>query len=215
MEPQNLYSADHHFFHDAILDWCAESRPFDNLSQMHDYLIEVHNARATSSTDVYFLGDFICGKRVDETRLRKIFEKLKGRKHLVTGNHDTALLGNLRWSSTPSAYKTVNDNGRRIFLAHYAMYSWPGLQRGAFHFYGHTHGRLPSHGRSIDVGVDAWNLAPATADEVIARMAAWNTDFETYDPERGSLITCADENRLVTEPSGAAIQGYRPKPFAP
>ncbi|MCS4088976.1 metallophosphoesterase [Rhizobium sp. BK176] len=196
-QPDRLYCADHHFFHEGILTHCAESRPFDNVSQMNEYMIEAHNARASNSTDVYILGDFACGHKLDGAQIRKVFEKLKGRKHLIIGNHDEKnqdILG-LRWSSRPSFMKMVKDKDRSILLCHYALRSWPGLFYDAYHFYGHTHGRLPSQGRSMDVGVDSWNLSPRTASEIIERMRNWNPDFETYAPERKTLITCAEENQ--------------------
>lgn len=194
MTEHKVYTADHHFFHAAMLQWFPDSRPFSTLSQMHEYMIEQHNARVSNSTDVYILGDFAYGNRLDEKEVRKIFEKLKGRKHLVTGNHDDRTVLGLRWSSPPRSELIVKDGDRKIFLNHYAVRSWPGFYNGSFHFYGHTHGKLPSIGRSIDVGVDAWNMAPVTASEAIARMREWNADFDSYTPERKSVITCAEDN---------------------
>lgn len=194
MDEHNLFCADHHFFHQSMLGWFPETRPFSNLSQMHEALIEAHNARASNSTNVYMIGDFAYGHKVDEAQIRKVFEKLKGRKHLILGNHDNRATLNLRWSSEPRPWHTVKDGDRRIFLCHYAIHSWPGFYNGDYHFYGHTHGKLPSRGRSMDVGVDSWNLAPVTASEVIARMKEWNTDFDTYTPERKTVITCAEDN---------------------
>lgn len=198
MENDKLYCADHHFFHRSMLEWFPGSRPFDNINQMHEYMIESHNARATNQTDVYILGDFVYGKKskeIEEKHVTKIFEALKGRKHLILGNHDNNQMTlNQRWSSPPCFSKVVNDNGRRIFLCHYAIHSWPGFYNGTFHFFGHTHGKLPTHGKMMDVGVDAWGLSPVNADQVIARMKDWNSDFDTYTPERRTVITCAEEN---------------------
>jgi calcineurin-like phosphoesterase family protein len=216
MDQQKLYSADHHFFHELMLRELPGTRPFDNVSQMNEYMIEAHNARASNSTDVYFLGDFACGRKLEGSQIRKVFEKLKGRKHLIIGNHDDNRdILDLRWSSRPSFSKKINDNGRTIFLCHYALHSWPGFYADGFHFYGHTHGKLPSRGRMMDVGVDAWNLSPVTATEVISRMQEWNPDFETYTPERRTVITCAEENhpdddyvpKKLNEPG---YGGYRP-----
>lgn len=192
-----LYAADHHFFHRGVLDWCSDTRPFDNLRDMHDAIIEAHNARAERSTDVYFLGDF--AGPCDDKELEKVFNAMKGRKHLVIGNHDNRAVLRLRWSSQVKPWNTVKDGDRRIFLCHYAIHSWPGMYNGHYHFYGHTHGKLPSHGRSIDVGLDSWQLAPRTADEIIARMAEWNPDFDSYTPERRKVILSADDNAPEAE----------------
>jgi calcineurin-like phosphoesterase family protein len=215
MDQHKLYSADHHFFHEMMLKEFPGSRPFDNVSQMNEYLIEAHNARASNSTDVYFLGDFAYGRKLEASQIRKVFEKLKGRKHLIVGNHDNKDILDLRWSSQPSFSKKINDNGRTIFLCHYAVHSWPGFYSQGFHFFGHTHGKLPTHGRMMDVGVDAWNLSPVTANEVIERMKNWNPDFETYTPERRTVITCAEENHTDDEyvpemRNEPGYGGYRP-----
>lgn len=189
---EKIYCADHHFFHQPILDWAADTRPFRTLDQMHEALVEAHNARAENSTDVYIIGDF--AYKAEEKKLRKIFEKMKGRKHLIYGNHDNREVLNLRWSSEPKPWRTVKDGDKKIFLCHYAVASWPGMYNKHYHMYGHTHGKLPSHGRSIDVGVDAWDMSPVSADEAIARMKTWNTDFDNYWPERNSVIQCSEDN---------------------
>jgi calcineurin-like phosphoesterase family protein len=199
-----------------MLEWFPETRPFSNLSQMHEYMIESHNARVTNSTDVYFLGDFAYGRKIDEKELRKIFEKLKGRKHLITGNHDNRAVLDLRWSSAPRSEATVSDGEHRIYLNHYAVRSWPGFYNGHLHFYGHTHGKLPSQGRSIDVGVDCWHMAPTTASEAVARMKLWNPDFDSYRPERKRVILCAEDNVPEDEAYTPELRnapgygGYRP-----
>lgn len=188
---ERLYTADAHLFHPAMLKWFPDSRPFSTIKQMNEMIVENHNARAFKDTDTYIIGDL--SVKGDLKELRKLFAAMKGSKHLILGNHDDDEVQSLPWS-TISAFKKVKDNGNNIFLSHYPIYSWPGMYSGAFHFFGHTHGKLPSHGRSIDVGVDAWNLCPVNASEAIARMKEWNADFDTYTPERKTVITCAEEN---------------------
>lgn len=198
MNEDILYCADHHFLHGGhpdrpragVIEWC--NRPFANIDEMTEFMIEAHNAVAERGTDVYIVGDFAIGK--DFKAKQKIFDKMKGRKHLIYGNHEKNDTMRLGWSSEPKFMHTVEDNGRHIALCHYAIRSWPGMYRGHYHFYGHTHGRLPSHGRSMDVGVDSWGYAPVRADDVIARMIEWNSDFETYAPERKEIIDCAENN---------------------
>jgi hypothetical protein len=83
----------------------------------------------------------------------------------------------LPWAETPveSARITAQDASGaevRLFLAHYAHRSWPGLWRGVRHLYGHTHGALSDTRRSCDVGVDAWDRQPVRLDAVIMRQDA-------------------------------------------
>lgn len=197
-----FYSADHHFLHGGndpsnprrgVIEWCK--RPFDNVDDMTEALIEAHNSVVERSTNVIFLGDFAVGR--DSRAIQKIFDKLKGRKHLIIGNHDRNDVQRLRWSSDPSHRKTIQDGPFKIYLDHMPIHSWPGMYHRpnpVYHFHGHTHGRLPSRGRMIDVGVDSWDFAPIRAVDAIARMREWNADFDDYAPERSDIIRSAEEN---------------------
>jgi calcineurin-like phosphoesterase family protein len=188
---EKLYTADQHLFHESMLTWFPDTRPFSSVKDMNDYIVEQHNARAEKGTDVYIIGDLAV--KGDDREVRKCFDAMKGSKHLIMGNHDNGLIMGLRWS-TVRPWHTVKDNGRRIYLQHVPATSWPGIHNGTFHFYGHTHGKLPSHGKSIDVGVDSWGLTPVTADEAVARMMEWNPDFDNYTPERKTVIACREDN---------------------
>lgn len=181
-----FFSADHHFGETGIIGFC--NRPFESSEEMDDAMIRRHNDRVERSDDVYFLGDF--SSSYDVKYLQHIFERLKGRKHLVIGNHDCKQVLRLNWSSAPAPRKIIKDNEGQVFnLSHYSERSWDRMYRGAFHLYGHTHGKLPGIGKSTDVGVDAWDFAPATSNEVIERMMLWNSDFDTYAPEEAHIIT--------------------------
>lgn len=180
-----FFTADQHYGHQGVIDFV--DRPFSSVSDMDDMMIWKHNERVSRSDDVYMLGDFSISH--DLKYLRKIFDKLNGRKHLIIGNHEKKSALKLNWSSKPSHFKKIKDDeGRVIVLSHYSQRSWDGMYKGAFHFYGHTHGRLQGIGRSTDVGVDAWDFGPVTAAEAIERMMVWNPDFETYAPEVDEVI---------------------------
>lgn len=47
------------------------------------------------------------------------------------------------------------------------------LPVGAWHLYGHSHGRLSPQGRSLDVGVDCHNFRPISLDELTERMSVF------------------------------------------
>jgi hypothetical protein len=66
----------------------------------------------------------------------------------------------------------VKDNGKRVWLSHYSHRTWPGAGKGAFHFYGHSHGSLEGIGLSRDVGVDMPDVQfrPRTFAELTSAM---------------------------------------------
>lgn len=198
-----LVTADQHFGHQGIL---KRGRPFQTVEDMDDAMIERHNKRVGKKDHVFFVGDFSGSS--DEKYLRKIFHALNGQKHLVPGNHDSKQVLNLPWATpvrlqvTLSAdaedsnypweqpfkdRRIVKQPGRKFILSHFAPLSWDYMYSGSFLLYGHTHGKLPGRGRSIDVGVDSWGYQPITPDEAIAAMKKYNPDFNNYIPEQESI----------------------------
>lgn len=155
---RKFFLSDTHFNHTNILR--MQPRPFKSIEQHDEAMIERWNAVVSDDDVVYHLGDFALGLNNPE-RIRSIFSRLRGRKFLVYGNHDVRRDGDLHptiaglgWEVRPEAIMFVKDEGQHIVLSHYAQRCWQGRSKGAWHFYGHAHGRLPAEGRSRDVGVD-------------------------------------------------------------
>jgi calcineurin-like phosphoesterase family protein len=173
---QKFYTSDHHFGHQLMLTAC--DRPFETTREMDEFLIEAWNSVVRKDDLVFHLGDFSMGLG-DAARVQSIFRRLNGRKRLVLGNHDFSkpntvhpTVAALGWDASPAAAMETTDEGERVYLSHYAARTWPGQHKGAFHFYGHSHGRLPAFGRSRDVGVDCpdTGYAPRTFKQLVAAM---------------------------------------------
>ena len=82
----NYYIADTHFGHDNIRK--LSNRLFNTIEEMDKAIIDNWNSIVTDNDDVYILGDFSY-KSEDKIVYLK---QLKGRKHLIVGNHDGKLL---------------------------------------------------------------------------------------------------------------------------
>lgn len=213
-----LVSADHHFGHKGIL---KRGRPFQTVEEMDEALIERHNKRTGKRDHVFFVGDFSGSN--DEKYLRKIFHALNGQKHLIPGNHDSKQVMQLPWA-TPVRHqvtlasdaeesnypweqpfkdrRVVKQPGRKFVLQHFAATSWDHMYNGSYLLFGHTHGKLVAHGRSIDVGVDSWGYEPITPDMAIMAMKKYNADFNTYIPEQDMIQRYAiheDDQHLIVE----------------
>ncbi len=78
------FIGDTHFGHKNILEYEKEARPFSTLTEMHEVMIDRWNSVVGDDDTVYHLGDFCFGKHNIS-----IAERLKGKKKLVMGNHDT------------------------------------------------------------------------------------------------------------------------------
>jgi calcineurin-like phosphoesterase family protein len=163
-----FFTADQHLGHERIIELCK--RPFADLEEMHAEIVRRWNDRVERSDDVYVLGDFALYR--DEKILNSLFGKLKGRKHLIRGNHDPKQVERLPWSSHVTDRREIKIDGRHWVLDHYSMRSWHRSSKGSIHAFGHSHGNLPPYGRSEDVGVDMWNFAPTTPQEVLDRIEA-------------------------------------------
>ncbi|MBY5755881.1 hypothetical protein [Rhizobium leguminosarum] len=156
---KKFYLADTHLGHERMLS--MQPRPFSTIEEHDEYIIEAWNSVVNDSDFVYHLGDFAFCLSRDADRIKAIFGRLKGRKYLILGNHDLDKRGNLHptlasleWAGRPEHALRTKDGGHDLWLSHYAARSWPSQHYGAYHFYGHSHGKLPGVGLSRDVGVD-------------------------------------------------------------
>lgn len=166
------FTSDTHFGHANIIGLCK--RPFPSVGAMDATLIENWNARVQPNDTVYHLGDFMLFG--DASAMQKYRERLNGKIHLVRGNHEK------KSHDFKGVFESINDlteitvtvgrETQRVVLCHYAMRVWPHSHRGAWHLFGHSHGTLPDdpHALSADVGVDCWEYAPVSLQQLAARM---------------------------------------------
>ena len=85
----NYYIADLHFGHKNVIS--LDGLPFASVDDMDSAIIERWNEKVQDTEDVYILGDFChMSERPEQWYLRQ----LKGKKHLIIGNHDRSLLRN-------------------------------------------------------------------------------------------------------------------------
>lgn len=168
------FTADTHFGHSNIIKYC--NRPFSSIEEHDQSLIENWNSLVKGGDTVYHLGDFGFYDRI-----QRIIQKLHGNIHLIRGNHDNdTLTKNKRFNFVKDVHR-FKKNEYEFFLSHYAHRSWPKMNRGAIHLYGHSHGNLPGFGRSIDVGVDVWNYRPVSIDQIVEIMKDVKPSWENGD----------------------------------
>lgn len=159
------FTADHHFGHSNIIHFC--DRPFANVAEMDEALVERWNATVGNLDEVWHLGNF--AYRCGPNHLAEIFGRLNGRAlHLVRGNHDKKMTLALPWSSVQN-YAELSARGRVLVLFHYALREWNRSRRGSLCLHGHSIGRQPPIAASYDVGVDVWDYRPVSLDEVLER----------------------------------------------
>ena len=177
-----FFTADLHLGHWNILT-LGKGRPFANLGEMHDAIIERHNAVVKPGDLVYNLGDFALKIKPEEAwNLRK---QMNGNIYLIEGNHDSVakrMAGAFVWMRGLDTIRPSIDGVPPVTLCHYAMRTWPGSFKGHWQLYGHSHGMLPeiSEMLAFDVGVDCWNFSPVSIEQVAEKMKAKLPAWEKY-----------------------------------
>ena len=168
------FTADTHFGHGRIIELCG--RPYKNVGEMDADLIARWNSVVQEGDDVWHLGDF-CHRSARPAR--DYLQRLRGRVHLVHGNHDNLDTRSCALFASSQPFAQAKVEGVRLCLLHYGMRVWPGSRRGALHLYGHSHGRLPGDRQCVDVGVDyaPWAYRPVSLAELQAHLLTL--------PERG------------------------------
>jgi len=112
----NWYSADLHFGHHRIIDFCK--RPFASTAEMNAALIANFQACVAHDDDLWILGDFAFGRADDTAQFENWFHSLPGRKHLIIGNHDDEAVISLPWASTEYMAE-IQDGNQSLVLYHY------------------------------------------------------------------------------------------------
>ena len=156
-----FFTADTHFGHGGALG--LYRRPFASVPAMDAAMLEGWQAVVGAEDDVWHLGDFVVGRRVDAAGL---LAALPGRKHLVTGNNDPAAVAALPGWASVQPYAEIVLDGTLLVLCHYAFRTWRYMGRSAWNLHGHSHGRLKPLPRQADVGVDARQFRPVTLAEI-------------------------------------------------
>ncbi|HTF69015.1 MAG TPA: metallophosphoesterase family protein [Edaphobacter sp.] len=184
---KQFFTSDTHFGHENIIKFC--NRPFANVAEMNEAMIERWNAVVGEKDVVYHLGDFACRIKPDE--VAEIASRLNGYIYFLTGNHDDEThrafnRGHLPNFSLLPLYYEAEIEGQKIVMCHYGMRTWHHDLRGTWHLYGHSHAGLPPLGKSCDVGVDAWDFTPIEFSALKAFMDARSIHkapaFKDYTP---------------------------------
>lgn len=179
-------TADWHFFHSGInkatskWDKCNPSRDFPTIQDMNETIIDNINAVVRKNDTLWNLGDVIFGHYSDLPKLRSRIICCDIR--LILGNHDKQIKEhriNDKGKRVPNGFLSscftdvrskysIRYKDQKIYLNHEPLHTWPGINHGYMHLFGHCHGNLPDRGlRCMDIGVDTNNFKPYLLDDVI------------------------------------------------
>jgi calcineurin-like phosphoesterase family protein len=196
-----FFTADEHYGHARIIKYC--NRPFENVGEMDEILIDNHNSVVGKNDTVVHAGDFAFGAH------SKHLNRLNGMHHIfLKGSHDRWLRpipGSLTVSIKSEGKKTgpflrssiweKTIEGYYIVVCHYAMRVWARSHYNSWQLYGHSHGRLAPIGKQWDIGVDNNNYFPVSFEELkkIMESRPDNPNFiSRCNPKGGRMETWCD-----------------------
>lgn len=131
---KTFFIADPHFGHKMVIEY--ENRPFATVEEMDEELISRWNEVVSDQDVVWLLGDITLSCKKEY--IRNIFSRLKGRIHLIKGNHDR--LSDNFYRSCGCAFVSRYPVILKDFfiLSHAPLYKR--FQAPYFNIYGHVHG---------------------------------------------------------------------------
>lgn len=201
-----FYVADTHFSYEPLV----ESRGFDSAARMDEVLIENWNAAVSDEDTVYLVGDIGYNGGFVPC---DILARLKGRKHLIRGNHDTCyedaqLL--YRYFESVTDFLEIEDGECHILLSHYPLL----YNKLGYMIHGHLHNSdqfydiLKGLPRMLNAGVDLNGMKPVTLEELIRN----NENFYANPPVKAPHRPRGQKGYLPGVPDFRPIP-ERPKNF--
>lgn len=174
---QNIwFASDYHFLHANVIKY--DNRPFEDVLEMNEVLIDNWNELVDDKDIVFYLGDLSFERNGNETK--NIVDQLKGKIHYILGNHDDEKkIAKLNRFETISDYVNLlvddEDNPRKkqgIIMMHYPILSWDKAHHGDWHLHGHCHQSLANkkieyyNRKVLDVGCNGWDYKPVSYNEI-------------------------------------------------
>lgn len=189
-----LFTSDLHLGHANIiltcgrnLEGCGEN--LATVDEMNDFLIRKWNEKVKEDDIVYILGDLSYRSSIS---VKTYLKQLKGRKHLIVGNHDFQWQKNIAnindYFESVSDMKVIRLGEKLITLCHYPLLEWNGSRRAknqqtsiSWLIHGHIHNsrdnvfeyirdNLPC---ALNCGVDINGFEPVTFEELLTNNNKW------------------------------------------
>lgn len=182
-----FFTADLHFGHENIIKFC--DRPWDNIEDMTEGLVERWNETVEPTDTVFVLGD-VAFKLKSRPEFLNAVGCLNGTKILLAGNHDSCW----EWSKNALAeskryydagfhlvnrhgYDTVMIDDELVDMCHFPyegdsheadrFKDKRPLDNGRWLIHGHVHDSWKIRNRQINVGVDVWDYRPVAESTII------------------------------------------------
>jgi calcineurin-like phosphoesterase family protein len=181
-EKQNIFFiSDLHIGHKNVIKF--DSRPFDDVDEMHAELIKRWNSVVGPEDIVYFLGDLSFSR---DSLTSWFLHSISGKIYAIGGNHDK-----IKDLKKFDRFEDVHEYGteigvkdedslasrgsggyQKIIMSHYPILSWNKSHYGSWMIHGHCHGSLmksfPEYYKRkvMDVGCNVIDYTPISYERV-------------------------------------------------
>lgn len=171
------FTSDWHFGHDKEFLWGPRGLP--SVYANSQAIVGNHNSMVADNDDVYVLGDLMLG---DNEYGLQMIKSLKGKLHIILGNHDTDTRIKL-YEQLPNVVeityaKVIKIGKQHYYLSHYpticSNYDDKPYHNHMINLFGHTHQKgnfywLDEYEENpfmYHVGVDSHGCCPVSAEQV-------------------------------------------------
>jgi calcineurin-like phosphoesterase family protein len=153
IEHQNIFfTSDFHVGHSNVIK--HDGRPFKDVNEMNQTLIDNWNSVVDDEDIVFYLGDF--AYRCHPKTMKWFASQLKGKIYFIMGNHDKhrdivslqrfeRIFGDstgLGGATIQVKDEDANRGWQDIVMCHYAILSWNKAHYSSWHLHGHSHQSL-------------------------------------------------------------------------
>lgn len=163
-------TSDLHFNHDKDFIW--KKRGFSSVNEMNEAIVNNWNQTVSDDDIVYLLGDVAMGSDLQASL--RLINKLKGKKYLAYGNHDTearikAFKTNRFFEDIQMGYR-LKYKKHMFILTHYPTITANGDDLRVINLYGHTHQKdnfFEDKSYMYHVGVDSHDCTPVLLETIV------------------------------------------------
>lgn len=170
------FTSDWHFGHDKKFLWGPRGLP--SVAANSQAIVGNHNSIVKDDDDVYVLGDLMLG---DNNYGLQMIKELKGRLHIMLGNHDTATRQKLYESLDNvveiDTAKVIKIRKQHYYLSHYpticSNYDDKPYHNHMINLFGHTHQQNnfyilegEENPFMYHVGVDSHGCCPVSIERI-------------------------------------------------
>lgn len=149
---------DTHFNHSAIIEYT--DRPFVDVEQMNQTIIENWNKQIKSNDVIIHLGDFAMGSKAEQ---EAILKQLNGIKKLIMGNHDRLKVRDYYEMGFAEVYRYPIIIENMIF-SHRPLDSL--IVGSLYNVHGHIHEKCSPSANHLNISVEHTNYSPISLNWV-------------------------------------------------